>query len=102
MIEQKNKETLMEALEKAGYPREEMFNHCSDLYVYATPLTKRIIKRWFKENGYQMDLFTKIFKDQITGRQMYDGAFQYDPYWEEMVRSNNVNNEIAAANLLRQ
>lgn len=48
MIEQKNKETLMEALEKAGYPREEMFNHCSDLYVYATPLTKRIIKRWFK------------------------------------------------------
>ena len=27
----KEKETLMEALEKAGYPREEMFNHCSDL-----------------------------------------------------------------------
>lgn len=84
MTEQKKKETLMEALEKVGYPREEMFNHYSDLYVYATPLTKRVITRWCKENGYTMDLFTKIFKDQITGRPMYDVAFQYDPYWEKI------------------
>lgn len=96
MTEQKKKETLMEALEKAGYPRQEMFNHCSDLYVYATPLTKRVITRWCKENGYTMDFFTKIFKDQITGRPMYDVAFQYAPYWEEMARRNDVNNEIAA------
>lgn len=30
--------TLMEALEKAGYPREQMFNHNSDLYVFVTPV----------------------------------------------------------------
>lgn len=90
MTEQIKKETLMEALEKAGYPREEMFNHCSDLYVYATPLTKRVITKWYKENGYTMDFFTEIFKDQITGRPMYDCAFQYDPYWEEVARRNNV------------
>ena len=88
MTEQKKKETLMEALEKAGYPREEMFNHCSDLYVYATQVTKRVITRWFKENCYTMNFFVKIFKDQITGRPMYDCAFQYDPYWEEAARRN--------------
>ena len=31
--------TLMELLLEAGYPREEVFNHCSDLYVFVTPLT---------------------------------------------------------------
>ena len=78
----------MGALLKAGYPREQMFNYYSDLYVYATPLTKRVITRWCKENGYHVDLFAKIFDDQITGRPMYDVAFQYNPYWKEVARNN--------------
>ena len=41
--------TLMEKLEAAGYPREEMYHHESDLYVFLTPLTKRVIDEWFKE-----------------------------------------------------
>lgn len=28
---------LMGLLLEAGYPKEEMFNHCSDLYVYQRP-----------------------------------------------------------------
>ena len=41
-----------------------------------------------KENGYRGDLFAKIFDDQITGRPMYDVAFQYNPYWKEVARNN--------------
>lgn len=35
--------TLMERLVEAGYPMEEMDHHCSDLYVYVTPLTWKVI-----------------------------------------------------------
>lgn len=35
--------TLMERLVGAGYPMEEMDHHCSDLYVYVTPLTRKVI-----------------------------------------------------------
>lgn len=73
---------LMEKLVEAGYPREEMYHHCSDLYVFATPLTQRVINEWFKEQGYARDLFVSTFKDQITGKTMYDVAFQYAP-WPE-------------------
>lgn len=78
--------TLMEALEEAGYLRDQMFNHCSDLYVFATPLTKRVVDKWFKDEGLNKSLFVKTFSDQITGRPMYDIAFQYTPYWEEKAR----------------
>ena len=78
--------TLMEALADAGYPREQMFNHCSDLYVFVTPLTKRVVDEWFKEAGLNKSLFVKTFRDQITGKWMYDIAFQYTPYWEEKSR----------------
>lgn len=29
--------TLMETLIDAGYPREEMYHHYSDLYIFLTP-----------------------------------------------------------------
>lgn len=80
--------TLMEALEEAGYPREQMFNHYSDLYVFVTPLTNRVIDEWLKENGWHREPFITTFRDQITGRQMYDVAFQYTPYWEEKARES--------------
>lgn len=80
--------TLMEALEKAGYPREQMFNHESDLYVFIMPLTQRVIDKWFKDQGLNKSLFVSTFHDQITGRGMYDIAFQYTPFWDEKERAN--------------
>lgn len=58
--------TLMEALEKAGYPREQMFNHNAE--------------------GINKEVFLETFKDNITGRPMYSIAFQYMPYWEERAK----------------
>ena len=80
--------TLMEALEKAGYPREQMFNHCSDLYVFVTPLTNRVIDEWLNENGWHREPLITTFRDLITGKMMYDIAFQYMPYWEEKARES--------------
>lgn len=79
-------ETLMEALTASGYPREKMFNHYSDLYVFATNKTQRVINLWFKEQGLNRLLFVSTFNDLVTGKVMYDIAFQYDPYWEEIAR----------------
>ena len=69
--------TLMEMLIEAGYPKEEMDHHCSDLYVYVTPLITKVIEEWCKANNYSMDWHCPIFKDQITGKMMYDCAFQW-------------------------
>ena len=38
--------TLMETLIDAGYPREEMYHHCSDLYIFWTPTTVQIVVRF--------------------------------------------------------
>lgn len=76
--------TLMEKLAEAGYPREEMFNHASDLYIYATSQTKRVVEEWFSESGLDKSLFCSIFKNNITGSPMFDIAFQYDDYWKEL------------------
>lgn len=77
--------TLMERLLAAGYPRNEMYHHYSNLYVFATPLTKRIVDRWAADNGLHRHLFVSTFTDQVTGRLMYDVAFQYDPFWENII-----------------
>ena len=69
--------TLIELLIEAGYPKEEMYHHGSDLYVYVTPLTTQIIDKWCKTNGYHKKWHCPIFTDQITGKLMYDCAFQY-------------------------
>ena len=69
--------TLLEMLLEAGYPKEEVFHHCSDLYVFVTPLTKRVVSEWCKEHGYSMSLHCPVFEDQITGKPMFDCAFQY-------------------------
>ena len=82
MQEIKNK-TLMQRLLEAGYPRDQMFNHESDLYIFVTPLTKRVVEEWCKENKFDRHWMCPIFTDQITGRPMYDCAFQYDDLWDE-------------------
>ena len=38
--------SLYKALIEAGYPEEEMFHWQSDLYVFVTPLTTRIVEDW--------------------------------------------------------
>jgi len=79
-------QSLMQQLLDAGYPREQMFNHCSDLYVFVTPLTRRVANKWCEDNGYAKELFMKVFTDQITGKPMYDIAFQYIPYWDHKMK----------------
>ena len=78
-----NNKSLMERLFEAGYPPEDIDHHYSDLYVYVTPLTTKVITEWADENGYDSNLrdgvFVQKFKDQIAGRMMYDIAFQYIP-----------------------
>lgn len=69
--------TLMEMLIDAGYPKEDMYHHYSDLYIFVTPLTKKIVDKWYKERGLNREWHCPIFKDQITGRPMYDCAFQW-------------------------
>lgn len=75
--------TLMERLLAAGYPRAQMYHHESDLYVFATPLTMRVVEEWCKEKGFTRSWQCPMFGDQDTGRPMFDCAFQYDPYWED-------------------
>ena len=79
--------SLMEQLLDAGYPRDQIFNHESDLYVFMTPLTQRVVNKWCADNGYAKHLFMEIFADQITGRPMYDIPFQYTPFWEHNERT---------------
>lgn len=74
--------TLMERLVAEGYPKEGFFHHYSDLYIFATPMTQRVVNQWCKDNGYHRHLFVSTFHDQQTGRLMYDVAFQYDPFWQ--------------------
>ena len=74
---------LMERLLEAGYPPEDIDHHYSDLYVYVTPLTAKVITEWANDCGYNSNLrdrlFVQKFRDQITGRMMYDIFFQYIP-----------------------
>lgn len=80
--------SLIDLLLEAGYPEEEIHHHESDLYIFATPLTTRALEEWCDANGWDRKLVKNksfifdTFKDQVTGRLMYDVAFQYTPFWE--------------------
>lgn len=82
-----NTKSLMERLLEAGYPPEDIHHYYSDLYVYVTPLTTKVITEWANDNGYSGNLrdgvFVQTFKDQITGRKMYDIFFEYIPFWDK-------------------
>jgi len=80
---EKEDKPLMQRLLDAGYPREEMDHHESDLYVYVTPLTTKIIEQWCREHEYDRAWHCPTFYDNITGRLMYDCAFQYSDWWKE-------------------
>lgn len=36
--------TLIDMLVEAGYPKEDIHHHESDLYVFVTPLTTKVLK----------------------------------------------------------
>lgn len=74
--------TLMEILIENGYPREQMYNHETDLYIFANALANKSIDQWCKETGFKRYLFVSTFRDNLTGKLMYDCAFQYTPEWE--------------------
>lgn len=75
--------TLLQRLLDAGYPKEDIHHHESDLYIFKTPLTTKVLEEWCEANGWNVGLVKQknclfdIFTDQITGRKMYDIAFQY-------------------------
>ena len=85
-----NNKSLMERLLEEGYPPEDIDHHDYDLYVYIAPLTTRVLKSWMKDNNYTDNLngsFIQKFRDQITGRMMYDVAFQYIPSLDKKVEN---------------
>lgn len=63
---------LMKMLVDAGYPRNEMDHHDSDLYVYVTPVSEKVTKAWCNSHGYRQSWQCPIFRDQITGKLMYE------------------------------
>lgn len=75
------KGTLIERLLEAGYPADEIYHHESDLYVYKTEATTKVLDEWLEDNGWRKlandPFLVSVFKDQITGKPMYDIAFQY-------------------------
>ena len=71
------RKTLLKRLLDAVYPKAEIHHWQSDLYVFVTPLTTKIISEWCDENGYTMNLHCTRFVDQITGNMMYNCVFQY-------------------------
>lgn len=75
--------SLMERLIAAGYPKDQIFHHYGDMYVYVTNITTQIIEDWCKENHFNRVHQCPKFRDQLTGRPMYDCAFSYDPYWQD-------------------
>ena len=89
-----NAKSLMQMLIEAGYPKEDIHHHDSDLYIYATPLTTKVLEDWCKANGWHREMVKQkscvfdVFTDNITGRKMYDVAFQYLPWWE--IHTNTV------------
>ena len=85
-----NNKSLMERLLEEGYPPKDIDHHDYDLYVYVTPLTTKVIKEWMKDNNYTDNLngfLIQKFRDQITGRIMYDIAFQYIPSLDKKVEN---------------
>lgn len=84
--EECSNKTLMETLIEAGFPEKEFDHHESDLYVPREINgrdTTKIIVRWFVERGYASYLFMHEFKDQVTGKPMWEISFQYTPWWQE-------------------
>lgn len=69
--------TLLEMLIESGYPKKEIYHHYSDLYIFATPETDKIIDIWCKQHNFNRRLHCSKFRDAVTGKPMFDCAFCY-------------------------
>lgn len=90
-MEQKNKmkDTLYQRLLDAGYPAKEIYHHYSDMYFYKTPKTTAVLRQWCDDHLWSRNVknwLIQTFTDQVTGKPMYDVAFQYEPFWENPTR----------------
>ena len=52
-------------------------NHCSDLYIYITPETTEMVK------DYQYECNVTEFRDQISGKMMFEIPFAYTDYYKK-------------------
>ena len=77
-LKQKGK-SLMARFIEAGLTKSDMFHHESDLYVYVTPTTAKIVADYCKENGYSQQWMCPRFINNVDGKAMFDCAFAYEP-----------------------
>ena len=67
--------TLREILLDAGMKKEELDNHCDDLYVKVNEISKKII------NNYEFKNNVTTFTDDIEHKLWYDIPFAYPEYY---------------------
>lgn len=67
--------TLKEILINAGIKESEIDNHCSDLYVKVTEISKKVI------DSYEYKQNVTTFTDEIEHKLWYDVAFAYPEYY---------------------
>ena len=48
--------SLIDLLLEAGYPKEEIHHHNSDLYIFVTPLTTQVLEKWCDANEWNKEL----------------------------------------------
>lgn len=80
--------TIYEKLIGAGLA-DQIDHHESDLYVFISSQSTKIIGDWLLENNYGKESFISAFTDQITGKRMFDIPFAYDPWWAEKCKRQN-------------
>ena len=76
--------SLMKRLIDAGFTEKDMFHHYSDLYVYVTPESTKIVEEWCRERGFRRAWMCPMFRSNIDGKPMYDCAFAYEPKLMEL------------------
>ena len=59
---------LMRRLVDAGYPREEMYHHYTDLYVYVNEISRPVIEQWCAEHGWRkIEIVKQKLEDIVEG-----------------------------------
>lgn len=79
----------LELLEN-GYPKSDMDHHESDLYVYVTPLTTRLINEIYPDKTTRQ-IFVHQFISQTDHKPMYEIVFAYLPYWQKKINQGKEN-----------
>ena len=58
----------MRRLVDAGYPREEMDHHYTDLYVYVNEISRPVIEQWCAEHGWRkIEIVKQKLEDIVEG-----------------------------------